>query len=221
MQLWEDRECELAKKNADEYVSCCIDSALRAYKTLLEDDHSGMSMALTKNILNRLIDRKNLTPITDEDFESTYSMYDKDYLKKRNIKSELQCPRYTALFRTEYLNGDVKYSDINRVICFDVNDEKHIPFSNGLATDMIDDMFPISLPYMPMHSPYRLYVEEFLINKNLGDYDTVAYHHMITPDGEKIDIQRYFKELVLDGNHSKWVEIDKQEYDYRKGLKIR
>lgn len=219
MYKWAENECNVAKINADEYTSCCIDSALRAYKTLLEDNHSGMSMALTKDILNRLIDRKNLTPITDEDFKFKSPMYDKsylDYLKKRNIKSELQCPRCTALFKTEYLDGEVKYSDVNRVICFDVNDEKRIPFSNGLATDIIDDMFPIALPYMPTKKLYKVYVEEFLTDVSNGDYDTVKYCYVYTPEYKLVYLNKYYKEL-----NNKWVEIDETEYEHRKGMKIK
>ena len=216
MYKWAENECNVAKINADAYTEACIDSALRAYKCLINDNHSGMSMALTKDILNRLIDRKNLTPITDKDFEFKYSMYDKDYLKKRNIKSELQCHRYTSLFRTEYLDGEVKYSDVNRVICFDVNDEKHIPFSNGLATDIVDDMFPITLPYMPTKKPYKVYVEEFLTDIKNGDFDTVKYCYVYTPEYKLIYLNKYYKEL-----NNKWVEIDETEYEHRKGMKIK
>lgn len=38
---------------------------MRAFESLLGDGHSGMSIGITKNILNRLIDGKPLTPIED------------------------------------------------------------------------------------------------------------------------------------------------------------
>ena len=63
---WAKHEIELAKQferkdsdnNEDEfdYGCACYDSALKAYNALLEDGHSGMSISITKNILNRLID---------------------------------------------------------------------------------------------------------------------------------------------------------------------
>lgn len=222
MYLWEDRECDLAKKNADEYVKCCIDSVLRAYKTLLQDDHSGMSMSFTKTILNRLIDRKCLTPITEDDFTLTDNQIyvSDDYLRENNLKYEIQCPRYTALFKSEDLEGNISYTDVNRVCCFDINDV-YFPFYSSRATKFVDEMFPIELPYMPEDKSYKLYIEEFLINKALEDFDTVAYCYVITPDKQKIEINRYFKKVVIKEYITEWVEIDKQEYEYRKGFKIK
>lgn len=63
---WAKREVELAckRENPDrkpgewDYGCACYESALKALKSLLEDGHSGFSISLTKQILNRLIDRK-------------------------------------------------------------------------------------------------------------------------------------------------------------------
>lgn len=57
---------------------------------------------------------------------------------------------------------------------------------------------------------YKLYRQDFLFDKNNGDYDTMKISHVITPDGKKIDINRYFKEGT-DG----FVEIDEDEYHGR------
>ena len=75
MSSWAEREIEIAckreraasdAKDGDWYYGCaCYLSALKAFKSLSGDGHSGFSIGLTKNILNRLIDGKPLTPIED------------------------------------------------------------------------------------------------------------------------------------------------------------
>lgn len=65
MKKWAKREIELACKsenpNRKEY-----ESALKAFESLCEDGHSMFSINMTKHILNRLIEGKPLTPITEE-----------------------------------------------------------------------------------------------------------------------------------------------------------
>ena len=100
---WAENECRLAckKENPDynfdsddfDYGCCCYKSALKAYKLLLEDEHSGASWSFTKRILERLMNSQPLTPITDADFFSAergkeaYPLESDEYLKKRGIKS--------------------------------------------------------------------------------------------------------------------------------------
>ena len=75
---WAEREIEIACKKENpnwdgksfDYGCACYQSALKAYKSLCEDEHSGFSFGLTKNILIRLMDGLPLMPITDEDFIS-------------------------------------------------------------------------------------------------------------------------------------------------------
>lgn len=72
---WAAREVALASQKEREsaedkddwdYGVACYESALRAYRSLERDSHSGMSIQITKSILNRLIDGKCLTPIEDD-----------------------------------------------------------------------------------------------------------------------------------------------------------
>ena len=59
MDLWAENEVELAcehEKSGDDGDGCaCYRSALKAFDSLMEDEHSGMSIGITRNILNRLI----------------------------------------------------------------------------------------------------------------------------------------------------------------------
>ena len=79
MSEWAKKEVEIACKMENpnieldengmpkefDYGCSCYGSALKAFKSLCEDGHSGMSIGFTKQILNRLIDGKPLTPIED------------------------------------------------------------------------------------------------------------------------------------------------------------
>lgn len=73
MLEWAKNEVAIASKRERgdkpegewDYGCACYDSAMRAFESLLGDGHSGMSIGFTKNILNRLIDGKPLTPIED------------------------------------------------------------------------------------------------------------------------------------------------------------
>ena len=57
---WAKREIELAKKREREasgvedgwdYGCACYDSALKAYESLCEDGHSGLSIGITRSII--------------------------------------------------------------------------------------------------------------------------------------------------------------------------
>lgn len=220
MSEWAKREVEIACKKENpnwdgksfDYGCACYQSALKAYNSLYEDEHSGMSFALTRNILIRLMNGNPLTPITDNDFfiESNMPFESPEYLKEKGLKSKLQCPRMTSLFREETLDGKVSYTDVDRVIFVDKNG--HTWFS-GLTRDIIDKMFPITMPYVPSNEKYKVYGDDFLLDKNNGDYDHKAFMYVITPKGEKIELDEYYKEI--DG---KMVKISKEEYFKDKAL---
>ena len=166
MQTWAEKEIEIACKREREdsgvendgdwdYGCACYESALKAYKSLMGDDHSGFSINMTKHILNRLIDGKPLTPIED--------------------------------------TPDV-WNDIS-----DRNDEEgYVCYQYKRIGDIIHEMFPISMPYMP-EEPIKVYC-----------------FYLVKPDSEKaMDINRFFKESK-DG----WDEIDEYEYNKRKAIKL-
>ena len=110
----------------------------------------------------------------------------------------------SSLFKDVYKDGTVKYTDVNRVLCFyNYND---IPCYNGMVREIIDEMFPITIPYHPS-DPYKVYCEAN------GDYDTIGILYVKKGDGnERHDIHRYFK----DGPDGKMVEITFREYMERR-----
>lgn len=203
---WAKKEVQIAcnKENPDrkdgefDYGCACYESALKAFNSLLEDEHSGFSIAVTKHILNRLIEGKPLTSI--EDTEDVWND-----VSDRGEKVIYQCSRMSSLFKYVYKDGKIIYRDINRVICFDVNDPD-IAYSNGTINKVIDEMFPITLPYYPI-GHIKVYCEEFLTDDRNGDFDTLGILYGIKPTGERFDINRYFKEV-----DNGFVEIDRKEY---------
>lgn len=115
---WAKREVELACKKENpnrkdgefDYGCACYESALKAFESLMQDEHSGYSIMVTKNILNRLIAHKPLTPIVD-----TEDVWNKTINRQEGCIS-YQCKRIPSLFKDVYNNGVIKYDDINRII---------------------------------------------------------------------------------------------------------
>ena len=209
MTSWAEKEVEIAcrrerevsgNKEEWDYGCACYESALKALKSLAEDGHSGYSMSITKHILNRLIDGKPLTPIEDtDDVWNECSRTDSDY-------RTFQCSRMSSLFKDVYKDGTVKYSDVNRVLCVDFDDHSHC-WTNGLVRNIINEMYPIAMPYMPGSKQYEVYCKEFLTDRKNGDFDTLAVLCVKLPDGTVKDIYRYFKDVP-----NGWDEISLDEY---------
>lgn len=217
---WAEQECRIAckKENPDfnfdsndfDYGCSCYKSALKAYKSLTEDGHSGASWGFTKRILERLMDGQPLTPITDEDFflnqkEDMPHMSSDEWLKEHGLKSELQCPRMSSLFRKEYLDGRIVYQDINRDYFIDIEDPSNTFSSNS---SFLDEMFPITMPYVPAKGKYKIYAQTFLCDEKNGDFDTKGILYVITPEGERVEVGIYMTER--DG---KMERINKEEYE--------
>lgn len=106
------------------------------------------------------------------------------------------------------------YSDTNRVQVVNV-DEPDIAYTNGFTTRLIDKLAPITMPYFPADKKFKVVREEFLTDPKNGDFDTVAYLYVITPEGKKVELNGYFK----DGENG-LVRIDKAEYDERKARRV-
>ncbi len=213
MNEWAKREIEIACKkergnNSEsewDYGCACYESALKAYNSLMEDGHSGMSISLTKNILNRLIDGKPLTAIEDTPdvwHEVTY----------RGRVQSYQCNRMSSLFKDVYPDGKVEYHDINRCYCIYRDDPSATSWHNGFISKIIHEKYPITMPYYPASKPFTAYCTECLFDPKNGDFDTMGIWYVIKPDGEKDIIERFFKESA-----EGWVEISKHEYFERVG----
>ena len=178
-----------------DYGCACYESALKAFKSLCEDDHSGMSWSITTNILMRMCKGLPLTPITEDD------------LSNRVYDNTWQYQRMSSLFKKVLQNGEIKYTDVDRCIVFE-KDNQGDSFYNSSVVEIVDELFPISLPYYPTIDKFKVCVETSLINPKNGDYDTRAVWWVQTPMGDRIDVNRFFTEK--DGVMT---EISKEEYD--------
>ena len=216
MSEWAKREVEIACKQERgdrskyefDYGCACYESALKAFESLLGDGHSGMSIGYTKHILNRLIDGNPLTPIEDTPDiwnDCTRYEYEIGY-------STQQCKRMSSLFKYVYDDGTIKYQDINRFVCT-YKDEPGITWHSVLTDKILDEKFPITMPYMPADRPFMVYCSEALTDPKNGDLDTVAIWYVRMPNGDREEINRFFKEGEDD-----WIEIDKDEYNERKRM---
>ena len=212
MSEWAKREVSIAckKENPDreegefDYGCGCYESALKAYLSLMEDGHSGMSFGFTKQILIRLMNGLPLTPIED-----TPDIWNDITEVEETGDVTYQCKRMSSLFKTVKKDGSVSYTDIDRYYCYDLK-SPNVHYLGGGASDILNEMFPITMPYMPSEKKYAISTREHLTDRKNGDFDTKAFINIHTPDGECVDVYRYFAEV--DGE---WKEIDLKEYNKR------
>lgn len=218
---WAKKEVEIAIASAEkesdheflDYTIACYESALKAFKSLYEDEHSGMSIMITKRFLSRLIDGKPLSPIEDTDdvWSLTATPEDLGY-------ECYQCTRMSSLFKDVLPDGTVRFHDVNRVIANVINSENpDIPWHSGVASRLVDKMYPITFPYIPENKPYLVKMSEILFDPEKGgDFDTIAVWSLRSPDGSEDIIHKFYKE---DGNEeSGWKEIDEEEFREREAV---
>ncbi len=211
MEQWAKREIEIACKrergdkdpNEWDYGVACYESAYKAFKSLMEDEHSGCSIGLTMSILKRLVRCQPLTPIED-----TPDIWHECGFTSTGYAKNLQCSRMGSFWKDIYPDGTVEYIDNARVVAYHV-DHPTVGWHNGTITHLIHEMFPITMPYYPESTPYKVYIYEGITDPKNGDWDTIAVLYVIKPDGERVDINRYFDDT--DGTR----EITKEEYQER------
>lgn len=214
MLEWAKNEVAIASKRERgdkpegewDYGCACYDSAMKAFESLLNDDHSGMSIEITKSILNRLIDRKPLTPIEDKE-----EVWDYVYRNNDGIKI-YRCKRLYSLFKEVADDGSVTYSDTNRYYCISEN-SPHVNWRNSFVTKIYNEMCPLTFPYMPNRRPDAIVCDELLTDRKNGDCDTLAILYIKKADGEIVEVNRYFKE-----NEVSFTEISYEEYKERQRL---
>lgn len=215
MKKWAKQECKFAceRENPDwdgksfDYGCNCYQSALKAYKSLCDDKHSGFSFSLTRSILIRLLYRLPLTPIEDtEDNWSNITALNKDSW------IAYQCTRMSSLFKYVDNKGNVTYHDVERAYCEEVTNPKNR--FNGSACSIIDELFPITMPYYPKTTKrYKIVVDTFTAKGFESDntaFNTRAVLYIVTPEKEKVEINRYYGE-----KDNRFVEITKDEYAKR------
>lgn len=203
--------CELERMYAGSDCDVtCYQSALEAFNNLIDDDPNGVSIELKKQILMRLIAGLPLSPISEEN--STWDLFRIYEDKSREYLSS----RFNRLHKIVYPNNTIEYKDYLRTICVDLDSVDGSFYYSRLVSDVINDLFPIKLPYFPSVRNYKVCCDTFLFDKTNGLFDTRAILNATTPDGDIVEINRYFadKNGVLE-------EIDESEYIRRKKLRVK
>lgn len=183
------RENENSTGDGADYGFGCYKSALKAYQSLCEDTHSGLSISITQGILNRLISGKPLTPI--EDTEDMWNICNSGESDDGILI--YQCKRMSSLFKYLHPDGKVKYSDVDRCCCVN-KDDPNVSWKNSFIRSIYDEMFPITMPYMPSNRTDIIVCDELLTDRKNGDYDTISVLYIQRANGQKVDVNRYFKE---------------------------
>lgn len=176
---WAKNEVELAckKENPDwdgesfDYGCSCYKSALKAYESLMDDKHSGMSWSITRSILIRLMNGQNLTSI--EDTEDVWSLCS-DF----GTTIMYQCKRLSSLFKDIHNDGTTTYSDTNRA--YGILDDADFTFSGNRVSKAVDSLFPIKMPYYPATNKYKV-----MFHSDDDDYP----YAIITPDGDTVKVR--------------------------------
>lgn len=200
------REIELAKKYQHEgsdaksdiamngYVNACYDSALKAYKSLAEDGHSGMSWSITRRILEDLMHDRPLSPI--EDVPESWNLVGLG--QKGSEYKTYQCNRRSSLFKDVYSDGTVKFHDIDNDVLVEVSlTDGHSYGLGSKRSDMILEKYApealeIKFPYMPPRERWVVRISAE-INSTLADRDKSIYFlsYIQKPNGEYIDINKF------------------------------
>ena len=213
---WARNEIELARScsgdsELDAYYDACCISALKAYESLYNDDHSGLSWSITKSILMRLMNDEPLSRITDDDFTTNSVIEDTpEWLKSRGLISDIQCSRMSSLFKKTYEDGRVEYLDIYRTRTYSGGSD--VPYNSGWVNRIVHEMYPITMPYYPEH--FIAYVDEFKSPNCKSDYDCAILKSLQHPDGTVEDINKYCIEC-----NGSFIEVTKDEFDkFKEGV---
>ena len=186
-----------------------INKALRTCYILHGAAELGVNTESLIEAIDRLAKGKPLTPIVDVDDVWFDGIKDPDGSIKQC------CKRMDTLYKIIYPNGLIRYIDTGRIVGVPI-EYPNVQYYNGVVTRIIDEMFPIVMPYYPATEPYKVYTEDFLVDPKNGDFDTKGLFYVVTPTGERIEINRYFK-----SSNGSMEEITEKEYLERKEISKR
>ena len=204
-----ERECAaMEKEDSDlskmelEYAKSCYQSALKAYKSLCGDGHSGMSFNITAGILKRLCSGYPLTPI--EDVEEVWNL-----VHETPTTLEYQCRRMYSLFKTVYKeDGSVYYHDNDRFICVDPNGAT---YTNNFINQQLSKLYPLTMPYMP-NGKFMVKAFDFATNANPGEFDTILIRSVKEPNGQEVLLNLCYKETK---NGFEQIQLTEYEERYK------
>lgn len=92
-------------------------------------------------------------------------------------------------------------------------DDPNLCWHNGFIGRIYNEMFPLTMPYMPSNKSDVIVCDELLTDRKNGDFDTLAVLSIQRSNGEKVEVNRYFKE-----GEKSFIEISPEEYEERKKM---
>lgn len=92
-------------------------------------------------------------------------------------------------------------------------DDPNLCWHNGFIGKIYSEMFPLTMPYMPSNKSDVIVCDELLTDRKNGDFDTLAVLYIQRSHGEKVEVNRYFKE-----GEKSFIEISPEEYEERKKM---
>ncbi len=177
---WAENEIELLNLK-DPYDQHCHKSALKAFKSLCEDEHSMFSINVTMNILNRLYKKLPLSEVNGGEDEWTV-------IESYGDRVTYQNKRYSSLFKDVFSDGKINYTDVQRAIVVDIDNQSDM--WSGWESYILDELFPIKLPYYPDMNKYKIYVNHTHDEK--GNITSYHIYYIIKPDGSKVEVNRLY-----------------------------
>lgn len=206
---WIKNEISLVKGNLSDEKIKLYEEAEKILLKLLSEDYGMNNIHEIMSIIGRLVNRKPLTPI--EDKEEEWYVEKKPILPK-NCKGISCGNRITPLVKYTKMDDEVKYIDMDRVECVNLKTRK--VFESSFITELVYNMYPITLPYYIPDKNYRVYlsfddrVAEWVV---LGIFRAVWVERLETPNGDIVPIDKCFKYKL--GNGGNYIEITKDEYN--------
>lgn len=192
-----------------------LDDAVAMFKVVFSKHQSKQHLVLVKGLLNRMTSGLPLSPITMEDFDNTVASLSREEHKHT-------CSRYESLTATNTEDGtEVTYSDSRRVEFYDqslINQEEsssivdilhsraHYP---SIALKLVDDLFPITLPYMP-GDKYEVFGSSYSFRLAESEPDLVEIDFIKTPNGQLVKVDQYYRK-TRDG---KYVGVDFENFKH-------
>ena len=211
------RKCDIGIASENDKPDCAGDSydvALAAFKKCTDGNLDSPQFQIMTGILERLLHGLPLTSITESDFVDESISPDEfeiipwyaDELPYDD-SSCIQCSRCDSVFKIKDKNGEVMYTDFNRGYFVNIDNPNDI-YSSDMS--FLDKMYPIKMPYFPKSKKFVIYERRFIADElnSDWDYDTVGTLYMLTPDGERVDLNIY--RTVIDGT---LVRISKEDFE--------
>ena len=200
---WAKNEIELALKKDDKLLKKCYKTVLKIFKLFNTDKFSWEDIVFIRRVIDALFNDYPLTPIEDNDDEWTECFG----INENPAVQVFQHKRRGSFWKDVFPDGTIKYKDNERARGIDIY--SNIPYCSWVTSEIVNELYPITFPYIPPEKPYQVFTEDFLFDKSKGDVDTKYIHYIITPEGERIEVNRVFNE----DDRGKMREISIEEFN--------